>query len=465
VSTPLDEIQQLAAQGESDQVEFKRSTGQRTEAAKTVCAMLNGRGGFVLFGVEDDGRIVGQQVAAGTLEGITRELRKIEPLAPVNPELIELAPHRCVILLRVPKGGGPHTYDGRAYLRLGPTTSIMPADEQRRLVMERTHPAMRWETEPAHGLRIDDLDAEEIVRTAEEAIRRQRLEEPGTRNIADLLLGFGLLREGQITNAAVVLFGRREKLLPLYPQCSLRLARFRGRDMSEFLDSRHEVGNAFDLFVRAQRFFRDHLPVAGRVVANVYEREDDPLYPPVALREALSNALCHRDYSVPGGSVGVAIFDDRLELSSTGPLRFGLRPADLLRPHASLPWNPTIASVFYLRGLIEKWGRGTLKISELSERAGLLRPEFEERNADVVVRFLPSAYIPPTRVSHELTPLQREILMVLADAGPTSSVRIQAQFTGSYSNDKVLRELKQLRDLDLIEKLGTTSNTRWRLLG
>ncbi|MHB9038896.1 MAG: ATP-binding protein [Armatimonadota bacterium] len=114
------------------------------------------------------------------------------------------------------------------------------------------------------------------------------------------------------------------------------MARFRGVDKTEFIDNRLEHGNAFDLFQRAQRFFRDHLPVAGRIVPGLFERVDDPLYPPAALREAVANALCHRDYAKAGGSVSIAIFDDRLEISSSGILPFDLTPDDLLRPHASV---------------------------------------------------------------------------------------------------------------------------------
>ena len=74
------ELRELVAEGESDRLEFKKSTGQRTEAAKTVCAMLNGLGGFVLFGVTDKGGVVGQLVATNTLEDIAAELRRIVPL-------------------------------------------------------------------------------------------------------------------------------------------------------------------------------------------------------------------------------------------------------------------------------------------------------------------------------------------------------------------------------------------------
>ena len=459
----LREVEQIVARGESEQAEFKRSTGQRTEAVRTVCAMLNASGGFVLFGVTDDGILVGQDVSPDTLDAIVREIRRIDPPALLSPETVTLPNGRAIILIRVPRGEGPFMYDGRPYVRVGPTTSVMPTAHYQQMLLDRVHSSRRWELAPAE-LGIGDLDQDEVIRTAEEAIWRNRMEDPGTRRVEELLLGFGLLRDGVLINAAVVLFARPEALGSLYPQCTVRLARFRGRDMSEFVDGRQEMGNAFQLFQRAQRFLRDHLPVAGRVVPGLFERVDDPMYPPVALREAIANALCHRDYVFHGGSVGIAIFDDRVEISSTGPLRFGLQAGDLRRPHPSLPWNPTIATVLYLRGLIERWGRGTLKISELTQQAGLLEPEFEERAGEVVVRFFPSSYIPPTRVAHDLTDLQREILGALAEHGPASSVVLQGRLQGTHSNDRVIRSLQTLRHLGLVEKTGVTRGVQWRLV-
>lgn len=461
----LREVERVVAGGESAQVEFKRSTGQRSDGAKAACGMLNGNGGFVLFGVTDDGRIVGQQVSAATLEDVAREIGRIDPQPLLSPEVVHLPDGGAVVLIRVPRGEGPYTYDGRPYVRVGPTTVQMASEHYQQKLVEQMHPSRRWETQVATDMGLGDLDEAEVIRTTEEAIRRNRIPDPLTRRVQDLLLGFGLLSEGRLLNAALVLFGRKERLLPAYPQCTLRMARFRGRDIDEFLDTRQETGNAFQLFVKAQEFLIDHLPVAGRVIPGVFERVDDPLYPPVVLREALANAFCHRDYSVHGGSVGIALFDDRLEISSTGPLRFGLCPADLLTPHPSLPWNPTIANVFYRRGMIEKWGRGTIKISEVTQRAGLVRPEFHQRGGEVVVRFFPRGYVPPTRVSHELTELQRELLALISEMGPSSSVALQANLTTSISNTYVLRNLGSLQAAGLIEKTGAARSTLWRLIG
>lgn len=461
----LGELKALIADGESDRVEFKRTTGQRSDAAKTVTAMLNGMGGFVLFGVTEGGEAVGQQLSAHTLEEIANELRRIEPPAFPDLETVVVGSDRAVIVLRAPGGGGPYTYDGRPYLRLGPTTSVMPRQRYERVLLERMHASHRWENQPAQGIRVEDLDHAEIARTIEEAIRRQRMDDPGTRDPTELLLGLGLIHQGQMLHAAVVLFGQSERLLPYYPQCLLRMARFRGRDKTEFVDNRQEVGDAFELLQRAQRFLRDHLPVAGRVVPHLFERVDDPLYPPAALREALANALCHRDYSVAGGSVGVAIYDDRLEISSTGVLPFDLTPEDLTRPHPSRPWNPLIAQVFYRRGIIEAWGRGTIKMAELTEQAGLASPEFECAAGEVLVRFRPTRYVPPTRVGHDLAPLQRELLDVLARIGPASLKQLKGGLVSEPPDRTVQDNLQMLRRLGLVDATGKGRGARWMLKG
>ena len=112
----LRELKKIAASGESDRLEFKNSTGQRTRAMKTVCGMLNNLGGFVLFGVSDKGELKGQAVTAKTMESLAAELNRIDP--PVFPDIetVTLENGRNVIALRIP-GGGLYTYGGRPYVR------------------------------------------------------------------------------------------------------------------------------------------------------------------------------------------------------------------------------------------------------------------------------------------------------------------------------------------------------------
>lgn len=134
-------------------------------------------------------------------------------------------------------------------------------------------------------------------------------------------------------------------------------------------------------------FFHRHLAISGKFEENRLERIDKPGLPTLALREALVNAICHRNYSLPGGAVSVAIYDDRAEIWSDGTLPFGLKPEDLSREHTSKPRNPIITDVFFRRGLIEQWGRGTQKIIELCENSGAPTPEFNELAGALRVQF------------------------------------------------------------------------------
>ncbi|OGA71234.1 MAG: AAA family ATPase [Betaproteobacteria bacterium RIFCSPLOWO2_12_FULL_65_14] len=463
----LSQVGTWAAAGESETLEFKRSTGERREATRTLCAMLNHRGGRVLFGVEADGRVVGQQVSDHTVEEVAQELREIDPPAFPTIERVPVGNGREVLVVSVPTGQNrPYSYRGRAYRRVGNTSQALSRDEYNRMLLERVHGEHRWENQPAAGWTVADLDAAEITRTIEEAIRRGRVEDTGTREPEEILRGLGLVKEGALLRAALVLFGRAERLAAEFPQCLLRVARFAGTDKTEFRDNRQFRGNAFELLLAAERFLLEHLPVAGRVVPGRLERVDEPLYPPLAVREALANAFCHRDYAIGGGSVGVAIYDDRLEVTSSGALHFGLTPEALFGPHESLPWNPLIAGVFYRRGIIEAWGRGTIKMAELALSAGLPRPEIEDAGGGVTVRFRPTRYVPPQRVARNLTERQRRILAHLAESAGGAAVRDIAGALGVSESPWTIREdLAALKNLGLVRSTGWGRGARWELTG
>jgi ATP-dependent DNA helicase RecG len=429
--------------------------------------MLNHRGGRVLFGVEEDGRVLGQQVSDHTTEEVAQELRLIDPPTFPTIDRVPLGNGREVLAVSVSTGQNrPYSYRGQAYRRIGNTSQQLSRDEYNRMLFERVHGEQRWENEPAVGWSMADLDAAEINRTIEEAIRRGRVEDPGTREPEEILRGLGLMKEGVLLRAALMLFGRAERLAAEVPQCLLRVARFAGTDKTEFRDNRQFRGNAFELLLAAERFLLEHVPVAGRVVPEHLERVDEPLYPPLAVREALANAFCHRDYAIGGGSVGVAIYDDRLEVTSSGTLHFGLTPEALFGPHESLPWNPLIAAVFYRRGIIESWGRGTLKMAELALSAGLPRPEIEDVGGCVTVRFRPSRYIPPERVTRNLTERQRRVLAHLAESPGGAAVRDIAAALGASDSPWVIREdLAALKSLGLVQTFGWGRGARWGLVG
>ncbi len=461
-----EDVKALASTGESEVLEFKSTTGARREAAATVCAMLNQRGGYVLFGVAPDSRVVGQRVGERTIEQVSAEIQRIEPPAFPEIERVRLWEDLEVIAVRVSPGSSPpYQYRGTSYLRVGNTTQTMSAEEYNRTLFERMHSERRWENQPADGWTINDLDLAEIRNTVAEAVRIGRLDEPGGRNAEELLRGLGLLRGGKLFRAAAVLFGNTELLESEMPQCLLRVARFRGVDRSEFLDNRQFIGNVFTLLRSASRFLRDTLPIASRFESGHMARIDEPLYPPLATREALANALCHRDYAMGGGSIGLAVYDDRLEVTSTGPLHFGLTPEDLFGPHESRPWNPLIARTFYRRGIIEEWGRGTIKMANLATSAGLPRPEIEERGNCVTVRFRRADYVPPRHDDGELTEQQRTVLTLLHRSDGALALRDIRAVLGSQANERRLREdLATLKTKELVESTGVGRGARWKPL-
>lgn len=114
------------SQGESERIEMKLSTGQRSEAAQTTCAMLNHLGGYIFFGVDDRGNPVGQNVSDKMLRDLSKEFQKIAP--PVFPDIktVPLENGKTIIAVIVQGGGGPYTYDGRPYIRNGSSTFVMP---------------------------------------------------------------------------------------------------------------------------------------------------------------------------------------------------------------------------------------------------------------------------------------------------------------------------------------------------
>ncbi len=119
-------------------------------------------------------------------------------------------------------------------------------------------------------------------------------------------------------------YGKGKHVKIFYPQFEIQMVRFRGKNrLADFADCRQYCGHTFVLLRQAESFLMDHVPIAGRVVPGKVIREDQPWYPPRATREALTNALCHRDYIIPGGAVALAMYNDHLEITNPGALQFG----------------------------------------------------------------------------------------------------------------------------------------------
>ncbi len=456
----VEELQRFVAAGESETVEFKKSTAQLPRAGETLCAFLNGEGGVVLIGVSPDGRIVGQEVADRTQQEIARMLARFEPPAPIESRIVAVPESgRSVIVLRAPQTADtlPFTYDGRPYQRLGTTTSRMPQERYEALLLERAHARRRWENQPAVGVGLADLDHEEILRTRDAAIRRRRISAGTSTDVADILDRLGLRRDGAITQAAQMLYGTR--FLPDYPQGMLKMGRFRGTKITgDILDNRQEHLHAFAIVREGMAFLDRTLPLAARFPKGEILREDRLPVPPEALREILLNAVMHRDYSDPGGYVAIAVFDDRIEIRSVGRLPRGITPESLSGPHRSIQRNPLIAEAFHRTGAVEVWGRGTNRVIEECERHGVEPPTFEEQAGALYVTFRapigPGAGEPSGRdqVGTKSGPSgdQVQVLAAALDARSiTDLMEVAGRASRSKFRDQVLRPLLETGLLEM----------------
>ncbi len=459
----LAELESLIAgsKGEWEQIEFKRTTGELQGGMETLCGFLNGSGGKVLFGVNTAGKVQGQDVSDATFQEVANAIRKLEPSAWIEQVRVPVSGAKEVLMLETTlRNDAPYTFDGRPYIRIGNTTSRMPQPDYQRLLLWREYTQHRWENVVAERYVLEDLDLAEIERTHQIAMSVKRLETPFV-SCVDTLDRFELRRNGSLLQAAVVLFGKKQ--MPDYPQCALRMARFRGTTKNEFIDQRQVHGHAFQILEEASLFLQRHVAVAGWFEDGKWERQDRPQYPFVALREAVVNAICHRDYAIAGGAVHVAMYDDRLEIISSGVLPPGITVADLKRDHPSRLRNPLIAEPFYRRALIEKWGRGTQKIVEICRAQGYPEPDFFEQAGAVTVRFPLGTYSPPTQARHDLTERQRHILSILSEGARWMVKDILARLEPRPAKRTLQDDLSLLRSLGLIESSGRGAGARWSL--
>ncbi|MDR7543022.1 MAG: helix-turn-helix domain-containing protein [Armatimonadota bacterium] len=366
------DLVELLKRPEGKTLEFKRELSAPDGALRTIVAFANTAGGTLLVGVEN---------RTGHVRGVTEPLDLEERLAnlisdQVTPRLvpeIEILPWRRtqVVAVRVhPSPSRPHYLkregsDSGVYVRVGSTN--------RRADRELVEGLLRF----ARGETFDeqpmpDLDPEALdFRAASESFAPVR--EIRRRDLETLRLVTHHQGRKVPTVGGVLLFGRDRECH--FPDAWIQAGRFRGTDRSR-IDDRIEIrSHPVRAIEEAIAFVQKH-GLHGAEIGAVRRRERWTL-PPVAVREAVINAVAHADYAQRGGPLRIAIFDDRLEVENPGLLPFGLTIEDLPRGVSKLR-NRVIGRVFHLLGLIEQWGSGVQRMTRACREAGLAPPVFEE---------------------------------------------------------------------------------------
>lgn len=467
---------------ESIQTEFKSTTGELRQACQTLCAFLNDQGGWVFLGVKNDGRLVGQMVSDATRQEIANELRKFEPPVSIEISYVPIAGEKFVIAMEASSGEHiPYIYDGRPYYRLESSTSVMPQHLYEQLIIKRGQLNHSWESFLGESYTIEDLDHDEIRKTVRQGIGANRI--PGdvlNGSVIDILSSFELLENEKLKNAAIVLYAK--KITPPYWQCMIKMARFRGLDETQdFIDNQQFYGNAFKILEEADNFMRRHLSIASFYQPDSFVRIDKPTLPVLAVREAIINAIIHRDYSQSAAAITLAIFDDRLEIWNNGFLPKELKIENLKEKHRSYLRNKLIANVFFKRGFIEGWGTGTVKMFEQCREHGIPDPIFEQYSGGVSVQFifeeLIGLQVGAKHVKHpinkdiqvasaieSLSKRQLEILKILRGSEEMKSSEIMARLLEPPAQRTLKKDLFELKKLGLINVRGQARSTTWFLI-
>jgi ATP-dependent DNA helicase RecG len=471
----IQQLEKLVKQGESETVEFKKSTALLRSAFETICAFLNGKGGTVLIGVNDKGDLIGQNMTDNTRQEIANELNKIEPPAHLKVHYISMNKNKSVIAIRVNTNHhAPYIYDGRAFHRNQSTTSRMLQHRYEQLLVMRGQLNHSWEEMIAKDYKISDLDHEEILKTIADGIRERRIPASAqAEDVKTILKRLDLMQGNQLKNAAVVLYSKQKSLKLL--QCMMKMARFKGTDMlRDFIDNQQIRENAFSLLESADAFLHRHLPIAS-FFKDQFKRIDKPALPVMAVREALINALCHRDYSDRVTDISLAIFDDRLVIWNGGTLPARINIEDLRHKHDSVPRNKLIANAFYVRGLIEKWGSGTNKMIDLCKEDSIPEPTFTERTGGLAVTFQFKEPIGATvanidKSSHlspyeTLNTRQKLILEYITETKKASTQQIcdylSLKFKEFATRKTIVRDLNYMKSLGLVVSQGQSRKLAW----
>jgi ATP-dependent DNA helicase RecG len=370
-----EELHKVIKQGESQTLEFKRDF--TPEIGKTICAFANTNEGVVLVGISDDGEIVG--VADDIESRVAQVAHSCKPS--IYPEIDKiLHDGKIVLIVTVPLSKGVlHSFKNVAYKRVG--TSDMPMSPDEVITFAKQARVLRYDNQACEAER-SDIDDEAVKEFTKSAISQRRLDVAASLPVEEALEKLELKIENNLSYAAVLLFGKEPQRFVL--QSEVRCARFKGKDTLRFLDMKVLRGNVIEQIDNAEKFVMNHIRLEAEV--RNFLREEKWEYPLSAVREAITNAICHRDY-FSTANVHVSIFDDRLEVWNPGSLPPELTIDDLKRPHKSIPRNPLIANVLFFIKYIERWGTGTERIIKDTLAHNLPEPEFNSTSGGFEVVF------------------------------------------------------------------------------
>ena len=442
---------------ESQNIEYKESW--RDEYLKWVCGFANAQGGKIFIGCDDKGEVVGVKDAKRLMEEIPNKIRDgMGIIVAVNQLEKKGLPYIEIDVPAYPIG---ISYKGVYHYRSGSTKQILNGPALEAFLMRKR--GVTWDNLPLPAFKISDVDDGVVKRFKALAANKGRIESSLLEEPKEVLLEKLHLTNGDyLTNAAMLLFAKDPEKYQL--GAFIKLGYFENNADLLYQDEIHgsileQVDKTLEVIYL--RYMRAKIRYEG------VQRIERYFVPEEALREALLNAICHKQYQ-SGIPIQISVYEDRLYVANVGSLPENWTIENLMEKHASVPYNPNIASVFYLASFIESWGRGVEKICDALKADNLPMPEYTVHPGDIMIKFTgPEDRIVRVTdkvtngVTDNVTDRERQLLkFIIEDPGYTM---LQLAEKMTVSRKTVAGYLKSLKEKGIIKRVGTTRSGHWEI--
>ena len=452
--------------GESKNIEYKIAVPKKNEKyMKTVVAFANGEGGKIIFGIDDktlDVVGINEDMIFKTMDAITNAISdSCEPR--IRPDVtLQTVDNKTVIVVEILPGAMRPYYiksEGMAkgtYIRVSGTTRPVEDYILKELILEGQN--RYFDSEPCRELTVSEEEIENLCENMKQTAINNTWQESEKVKIKDVtkntLLSWGVLTEvqGEIfpTNAFALLSGRMRRQPVI--QCAL----FKGKDRAYFIDRREFDGPIQEQVESAYQYVLEKINM-GMEIHGIY-RQDIYELPTDSVREIIANAVAHRSYLEPG-NIQVAIFDDRLEVTSPGMLLNNVSISKMMEGY-SKPRNPAIATAFAYMKIIEKWGTGIPRIFRECQEYGLPTPELIDFDGDFRVNMYRNTE--DKKVTEKVTEKENEVLLLLNENPSYTMIKLAEKL--NISRKTIAVRLKKLREKGVIERVGSDRKGYWNII-
>ncbi len=437
---------------ESQNVEWKEIW--KDEYLKWICGFANASGGKIIIGKNNKGEVVGVKNSKKLLEDIPNKVKDVLGiLVDVNLHKTGKGDYLEIVIDPQPFAVN---YKGQYFYRSGSTRQELKGAALDKFLLERK--GRTWDSISIPGISIKELKNETIELFKRLAFKNKRMDESVlTESNENILENLKLLDKSTLKRATVLLFHPDpEKFIT---GAFIKIGHFQSDTELIFQDEVH--GNLFDQVERTTeilftKYIKAIISYDGIHRIETYE------YPKEAIREALLNAIAHKDYAY-GFPVQISVYNDKLMIWNEGRLPENWTVEKLLQKHSSKPRNPDIANAFFRAGYIEAWGRGTIKIAEQCKKHGLPTPEFKNEGSDFWVIFKKDIFNKNDLEKLKLNERQIKAVLYVKEKGKISNKEYQKLNNVLYKT--AYRDLEKLVEKTILIKKGEKKGSYYILNG